>query len=333
MTNVAAGGTGFDFNHVLSQGFKDSYLIGKDEGTHALYLQAIADTRARLQRFNVRNKDEGDEFLTSDGVSLRGYQRGTERPFHDVTKRTWTVGTGDDSWTSYIVTQAYAERGLRGEGLSRQNIRDWLNSIASLFTPKTPPENGDLVKEMTYFAVSSAAPTTNMPAGGTYVGLRVTYLCGVAGSDSFNYIDQMPWAPVDGKSQDLGVTAFFLCDSKGVPVAMRYEEDMSDLTLPGGDAPFMFFNVEGVEPDRVFKLYRASYEEMQTGGEFIVPSKFSYPDQNWETVAVLAGEFPAITKGFTFFKKLGAGLRRALGAVWKHREAISAVSSAVIAAL
>lgn len=69
---------------------------------------------------------------------------------------------------------------------------------------------------------------------------------------------------------------------------------------------------------------------MEADPTFIVPGKYSPVDTHFDEVAQIAAGFPAITKGFTFFATLAAGIKSALGFVLKNRQAISSIGSGVL---
>ena len=121
-----------------------------------------------------------------------------------------------------------------------------------------------------------------------------------------------------------------LCDCYGVPLAMRWDQDDFMKYAPTQDVPYMFFHIDTVKAGRPFKIYRASYEEMEADPSFIVPGKYSPTDTHFEEVTRIAAGFPAITKGFTFFATLAAGIKSALGFVLKNKEAISTIGSGVL---
>ena len=299
------------FNDVLQNNYRDYYAALFSEADHTVYNTALSDLHDHIVSHSVNNRDEGLEFLTSDGVSLRGYHKGSERPFSDTQVGTWAVGADSKSVDSWAGASS-AERGLRREGLSMASIKEWLTGVANLFTPCTDYAN--IVADMTY---NTYTALTGVPGAGDYVILRVRFKTDAAGT---------PYgSTASNELKTGGVCAFFLCDLHGVPIAMRCEEDMARQECPTGDAPFMYFSIAGVENQRPFKIYRASYEEMQTVGDFIVPSKFSTADHAWSTIASIGADFPSITRGFTFFKKLGDGLKKAISAVWRNRETISEI--------
>lgn len=305
---------------------------------------------------SVLSKDEGEEFLISDGVSLRGYHKGSDRPFHET--KPPAVLIGDTLVSANNTGDVIARSGLRKEGLSVEEIKDWLATYSNVFSGYSGDLSGGQhpVNCIDYTTVNRAL-STPVQAGWTSPTYQVATADTLPGAFDATVINRNPSSEVDwlimrvlwrtqsdvnpydigyqtgaNAPVNAGVVSFHLCDSYGVPIAMRYERKYQDKYAPSGDGPYMSMLVESVSPQRPMKIYRAAYSENQISGHFLVPTRKSVVDIDFDNVALVGAEFPEITKGFTFFKSLGDGLKKAFNVIWEHRAAISAAGT-IIASL
>lgn len=272
--------------------------------------------RSLFQKHSIRNRDAGEEFLTSDGCSMRGFEHGAERPFHDVQDVTWQ---NPDAVTTVAATTFYddtAEQVLAKNAMSRDDIMQWLATVRPLFVPVNRIQS-DVSRFWFQYLPLSAVP--NQTCTGDYQLMIVSW-GHVQQYWQNGAINDLPNNTLDNDGFQYSV---ILCDLAGIPIAMRFSERFGEDSLPLGAAPFMYFHIDAVAANRTFKIYRADYTEFESSGDFIVPAKFSPSDQNWDDVSVIAAGFPSITKGFTFFATLAAGIKQAASFVWANREGIS----------
>jgi hypothetical protein len=275
------------------------------------------------------------EFVSADGCSLRTTTNGTARPF--------STNAPPVIWHDYGVG---SELDITTPGINRKMAANGY------------PNNdfwGDVVSPVLLETVMLAQPAFT-GTGQTGWDLTDTQSIYKTNSeiDGFNFYYLQMTQQFTSKGVTTPVIATkvynFLCDSQGIPIGAYRTANLIGLDNQG-DAPFMYIQavgqdasftpgtpsgttiVPGTVSPRAYKLYGASWEEVQPSAGSILASTPSPVDNSWKQVTHIASGFPSITKGFTFFGKLFDGVKDAAKFVTKNAGSIIRVGKLIGSAL
>lgn len=270
-----------------------------------IFRQAAEDTQVPLG-------DAFQEFVTSDGVSLRTYTSGTDRPFTTMSPPAIWHGDGADTiYSATLINKALTSEGWLSNSFYDDNIQPIIDECIVINTPQPLVKNGS-----TYPWIVAADPGVKVGWGVNtqYTDFHFTYM--QVGCE-FQCPDYPPPDPGPNPGDPITFSIWLLCDERGIPLTC-----FRNCTLMGledqGDAPFMFIQGISQAASSPYKLYSQTYEEVVPMNGSILTATPSPVDYSWREVVHISAGFPSITKGFTFFSKLWDGIKSAAKWVGKN---------------
>lgn len=250
------------------------------------------------------------EFITGDGVSLRSYTGGTDRPF-----TTFSPPVLFDSVNNVaLINRQYINRQMNANGYPGNDFFD--DYIMPVFVEQATliahAVASAAVVDLTSFTYAWSSDSSNLQLIYNYVSCNFQYKIGSAEP----------------------VTASFLMmtDKTGVPVCCYRHCSICGLDNQA-DAPFMIAFLLSQATNRPFKTYGQTYEEIQPQAGSVLGSTPSPQDASWREVVKVSSGFPSIVKGFTFFSKLWDGVKDSVKWVGKNAGSIIRLGKTVASAL
>jgi len=241
-----------------------------------------------------------NEFVSSDGTSLRISTSGTDRPFANLPPPVIFQATATTTATARTINSYATTIGYEGRNFFAEYVEPIIDEVGAAYGIDTQARQGvidwgtDTVSDLFF----------------SYLGIQ--------------------WAAA---GEDPAVEACILCDINGIPL-WCYQDAVSNGLQAQGDAPFMVAYANGQTAStgtgaRAFKTYGCTFEEIIPNQLNPMSATPAPNDANWDDVAKLSAAFIGVTKGFTFFSKLLDGVGDALKFTVKNGSKIFGLAKTV----
>lgn len=280
--------------------------------------------RAALMAGTEFPADEGEEWTMEMGCTMRTYTRSAERPFVPYHKQ--PPAAFDCTATAFefaplnLICLEDMEILKATLGQSQDvNVRtfieqldQWNNGVGYMpasvnYAPILSPNNGyNLVGWQKITAINGAV---------SYYAMQY-YPTGRATTGSF----PLSWYTI------IGCRAPHPNGSGAEIIRPLICVDLANLSNGfEGDGDMMFALLEGLPAARQLQVYSVRWNEFQPNADTLLSPAASPTDHGWPDIVRLGNNFPVVTKGFSFFKDLWSGVKKAVGTIASVAEPITRI--------